>query len=1000
MDGLKYSAKDGPEQGLLFRAHSDAESFPAMVHITDGDGVLIQVSDQWLQVLGYNRSEVLGCPLTQFFTKPTAVSRTISLPAPAARQTHDEISTRMRTKTGELIDVVINTTVQHDADGVATAQTAVIRNVTSQLNSEQQLRDSERRARVMKQLSEATRAVHDPDRILPVALALLGQHLGASRCAFAHVDPDGEWFTIPHDYTDGCASTAGRYRLSLFGPQAVTALTRGRTYVVRDVDTELARSGGAEMFNTIGIKAIVCCAYLRGGVLRAMMAVHQIEPRDWTDSEIEITQAFVEHCWAAIEQRRAEFELRRSEALLRIANRAAKIGEWSIDVPSGRVNWSDETCAMHDVAAGTEPTLEQALSFFTAECRDTLQNLIQACIVEGEPFDVEVQLVSASQRRLWVRAFGLAERNTTGEVVRFQGAYQDISERKLSEIALAESHESLRVTLMSIGDAVITTDPDGFVEWMNPVSERLTGWTAEQARGRPLQQVFHIVNEETRLPTENPVATCLAQGKVVGLANHTLLLSQNGEEYGIEDSAAPIRDEAGTVLGVVLVFHNVTEQRRLSNEMTYRASHDDLTDLFNRTEFESRLGKLLQQSHENKSRHAMMFIDLDEFKLVNDACGHSVGDQLLQQVSKLLRDSVRAHDTVARLGGDEFGVLLDHCSIDQAQRIAQQICDRMEEHRFQHDEHRFRIGTSIGLVPVDISLETTAAVMQAADTSCYAAKEAGRNRFHTWFDTDAAMRERHGEMKWTTRIERALDENSFELFGQRIECLARVETGLRFEVLLRMRDDDGSFIAPNAFLPAAERYHLITRVDRWVLDKATSWLSALPDLGAVAMLSINLSGQSIGDRSFHSYVVEHLVELGPKICQRLCLEITETAAITNMADASRFIEQVHDLGVRIALDDFGSGASSFGYLKSLNVDYLKIDGQFIKDLLEDPLDDVAVRCFVDVARVVGLETVAEFVDCPYVLKRVKELGIDFGQGFLLHKPGPIEGLLQADAQEG
>lgn len=882
---------------------------------------------------------------------------------------------------------------------MSAARTDEVGNLTAQFASEQQLRDSERRMRVLNELSEATRSVRDPDEILPVALALLGQHLGASRCAFAHVDPDGEWFSIPHDYTDGCASTAGRYQLSLFGPQAVEELTRGRTYVVRDVDAELAQSSGAEMFNAIGIKAIVCCAHLRAGVLRAMMAVHQVTPRDWTANEIAIVQAFVEHCWAMIEQRRAEAELRRSEALLRIANRAANMGEWSIDVASGRVHWSDEICTILDVAPGTQPTLDQALGHFSPEHRDRIQALVRKCIKDGEPFDSEFLISTASRPQVWVRVFGMAERNRAGDVVRFQGAYQDISERKENEIALAESHESLRVTLMSIGDAVITTDPSGNVHWMNPVAERLTGWSAERARDRPLQQVFDIVHEETRLPTENPVATCLQQAKVVGLAHHTLLLSRTGEEYGIEDSAAPMRDEAGNVLGVVLVFHDVTEQRRLSGEMSYRASHDKLTGLFNRAEFENRLSRLLQRSEAENSRHAMMFIDLDQFKLVNDACGHSAGDQLLQQVSTLLTESVRGHDTVARLGGDEFGILLEHCGMEQAQRIAQNICDRMEDHRFQHDEHRFRIGTSIGLVPVDRVLATKEAVMQAADASCYAAKDAGRNRAHTWSDHDRATRDRHGEMQWTTRIERALDKNGFALFAQKIECLSRTESGLHLEVLLRMLDDDGGLVAPGAFLPAAERYHLITRIDRWVLRAATRWLAALPDMSAVATLSVNLSGLSVGDRTFHGHTVELLTALGPEICQRLCIEITETAAITKLADASLFIDKVHALGVRVALDDFGAGASSFGYLKNLNVDCLKIDGRFIEDLLDDPLDDVAVRCFVDVARVVGLETVAEFVDRPDVLARVRELGIDYGQGFLLHKPEPIEGILDSAAQQ-
>jgi EAL domain-containing protein (putative c-di-GMP-specific phosphodiesterase class I) len=316
----------------------------------------------------------------------------------------------------------------------------------------------------------------------------------------------------------------------------------------------------------------------------------------------------------------------------------------------------------------------------------------------------------------------------------------------------------------------------------------------------------------------------------------------------------------------------------------------------------------------------------------------------------------------------------------------------MEQFRFLHDERRFRIGASIGLVPVDNRWATTAVAMQAADASCYAAKEAGRNRVHAWFDTDQAMRARHGETQWATRLEQALDEDRFILYAQRIAPLGSSNIGLYAEVLIRMQDTDGSLIPPGAFLPAAERFHMATRIDRWVLKRAMQHIQALPALAALDTLCINLSGQSVGDRAFHRHAIDALGEAGHAVCQRICLEITETAAVTNMTDAAIFIEQARALGVRIALDDFGAGASSFGYLKHLKVDLLKIDGSFIRDVIEDPLDDAAVRCFVDVARVAGLKTVAEFVDRPEVLARVREIGVGYAQGFLLHRPEPIENL--------
>lgn len=694
------------------------------------------------------------------------------------------------------------------------------------------------------------------------------------------------------------------------------------------------------------------------------------------------------------ERKLQEQALRQSETLLNRTGEVAGVGGWELDLRAGTLMWTSQTRAIHGVAHDFVPSLDTAIDFYAPEARPVIQAAVERAMATGEGWDLELPFVRADGRAIWVRAVGNAEFEN-GQPVRLLGAFQDITQRRALHAELADQHELLRVTLQSIGDAVITTDRRGLVTWLNPVAERMTGWLNAEARGHDIGQVFHIVNEETRAPTENPVATCLQQGKVAGLANHTVLISRHGEEFGIEDSASPIRNNAGEMLGVVLVFHDVTEQRRLSGEMTYRATHDSLTGLVNRAEFETRLRRILHKAHEDRSEHALMYIDLDQFKLVNDACGHSVGDQLLQQVARILGESVRGRDTLARLGGDEFAVILEHCSAEQAQRVAHQICDRMDDFRFMHDDKRFRIGASIGLVPVDHRWGTTASVMQAADTSCYAAKEAGRNRVHAWFDTDQAMRARHGEMQWASRIEQALDENRFELHAQRIVALSGSDRGVHAEVLLRMRDADGALVMPGAFLPAAERFHLATRVDRWVLKRVVEQLKHLDPRAALSSLSVNLSGQSIGDRAFHRQALELLGHAGDAVCRRLCLEITETVAVTNMADAAVFVDQVRALGVEVALDDFGAGASSFGYLKSLPVDFIKIDGQFIRDVVDDPLDEAAVRCFVDVARVVGVRTVAEFVDRSAVLERVRDIGIDFAQGYLVHEPESLDTLLRA-----
>lgn len=561
-------------------------------------------------------------------------------------------------------------------------------------------------------------------------------------------------------------------------------------------------------------------------------------------------------------------------------------------------------------------------------------------------------------------------------------------------VEFADQFELLQVTMNSIGDAVMTTDVNSVVTWLNPVAERLTGWPSADAVGQPISAVLNIVDAVTRVRTPSPTESSIRKDRPVGLPQQTLLIARDGTECGIEDTAAPIRNAAGETLGAVMVFHDVTVQRHMSGEMAFRATHDSLTGLVNRGEFEIRLQRILENVHLDSNEHALLYIDLDQFKLVNDACGHTVGDLLLRQVSELLGDVVRASDTLARLGGDEFGLILENCSMARAQRVGQQICELMDDFRFTHEGRRFRIGASIGLVPVDGRWPTTEALLHAADASCYAAKDAGRNRVHTWFDTDQAMLARHGEMQWTTRIEQALDEDSFVLYGQRIQPIHSDSYGERAEVLLRMRTADGTLVSPAAFMPAAERFHMASRIDRWVVRNSLHWISGLSNLELLKNLSINLSGQSIGDRAFQHWVLDALEDAGNSICTRLSFEITETSAVANLADASDFFERVRKLGVCIALDDFGAGASSFGYLKSLHVDTLKIDGQFVQNVANEGLEAVAVRCFVDVAKVIGVKTVAEYVETDAVLERLRAIGVDYAQGYLLHRPEPLDSMMR------
>lgn len=708
------------------------------------------------------------------------------------------------------------------------------------------------------------------------------------------------------------------------------------------------------------------------------------------------------------QRRRAERALREERQHLAYIIEGTHAGTWEWNIQTGETRFNEQWAQIIGFTLKELEPVTMDIWLDRAHPKDLLRSeqILARHYAGALPaYECQVRLRHRGGHWIWILSRGRVQTWTPdGRPEWMFGFDIDISHLKDQEEALrqsqaelSEQHELLRVTLRSIGDAVITTNADGEVIWLNPVAETMTGWSTQAASRRPLDSVFHIVNADTGARVQSPVSVCLEQTPASGSEDPTVLISRNGDRYGIEHSASPIRSDKGEVLGLVLVFHDVTEQRRVAGELNYRATHDALTGLVNRQEFESRLRGLLQNTRDQRGEHALLYLDLDQFKLVNDACGHAIGDQLLQQVARLFSETVRARDTLARLGGDEFAILLEHCSMTHAERIAAQICERVGHFRFSHDGRSFRIGVSIGLAPVLQRWSSVASLMQAADVCCYAAKQAGRNRVQVWHDSDTGIRRHQGETQWALRIEHALEENRFVLHAQRIVGLKDSPEGpadgIYAEALLRMIDDTGREVLPGAFLPAAERFHLASRIDRWVLNEAVSWLEDLQAPQSLRTLSVNLSGQSIGDRAFHRYAMDLLGAAGESVCSRLCLEITETAAVTNIADAAVFVKNVKALGVHTALDDFGSGASSFGYLKALPVDFLKIDGQFIQRLLDDRLNQAAVRCFVEVASVVGVKTVAEFVDGPRLLEMVRSLGVDFAQGFLLHRPAPIRELL-------
>lgn len=572
------------------------------------------------------------------------------------------------------------------------------------------------------------------------------------------------------------------------------------------------------------------------------------------------------------------------------------------------------------------------------------------------------------------------------------------------ERKLKEREQWLQTILTSLGDAVIATDDKSCITLLNPVAEVLTGWKQADAFGKNATEVFNIVHAETRNEVDSPIARVLRTGLVVGLPEQTILLNKDNLEIPIDDSAAPIVNEEGKIRGAVVVFRDITERklaeqalRESEQRLAWQASHDPLTGLANRHEFEQRLGYALLDAEMHGQVHSLCYLDLDRFKIVNDTCGHAAGDELLRQVAALLRVQVRSADTVARLGGDEFGILLNNCPTKQALRVANTLRRKLEEFRFAWQDKIFAVGVSIGLVGVDADTVDLASLLNAADAACYTAKNTGRNRVHIYQADDRDLSVAYGQMQWISKLHKALEDNTFCLYCQPIVALSATDAHLQhYEILLRLQDETGELVPPMAFIPAAERYGLMHLIDRWVIRTLFTMLEEQyqnieEDCQAKCdrfTYAVNLSGASINDDQFVEFLHEQfsLHQIPP---QAICFEITETIAITNLNKASKLIRDLKNLGCSFALDDFGSGMSSFAYLKSLPVDYLKIDGNFVREIVEVPTDLALTEAINQIGHVMGLKTIAEFVENDAILQKITELGVDYAQGYGIAEPHPF-----------
>jgi diguanylate cyclase (GGDEF)-like protein/PAS domain S-box-containing protein len=567
----------------------------------------------------------------------------------------------------------------------------------------------------------------------------------------------------------------------------------------------------------------------------------------------------------------------------------------------------------------------------------------------------------------------------------------EITERKTMLTRLEKSEESFKSSFDQSAISMALIADDQVILQVNNAFCLMLGYHEEELVGKSLMTII-----------DDPEAAINAR-------HHKQLVGGAIQHYQVEQRY--IKKTGSIIWGLLNVsavrhsntfdhamvqIQDVTEARELSNKLTYQASHDSLTGLINRREFEIQIRRLVANNENNQhAEHALVYIDLDQFKIINDTCGHVAGDELLRQISTLMDTMVRQADTLARLGGDEFGILMRYCNLEQSQRLAESLRKEIEEFRFVWDGQVFNLAVSLGIASINHATNNITEIMRRADTACYMAKEFGRNRIHVFHDEDEKLAERQGEMQWVARINTALEEDKFHLYAQAIMNIGQKKI-THYEVLIRLEDEQGNIIPPGAFLPAAERYNLISKLDRWVIQKSIAWLTEQSaQSNDDFIVSINISGLSFGESGFTEYVLD-LLSSHKIRNERICFEITETAAIANLSSVTDFIKQLQQQGCLFALDDFGSGMSSFAYLKNLPVDFLKIDGMFVKDNLDDPIYFEMVKSINEIGHVMGKKTIAEFVENDAILAKLEEIGVDYAQGYGIGLPQPIEHVLEAE----
>jgi diguanylate cyclase (GGDEF)-like protein/PAS domain S-box-containing protein len=830
------------------------------------------------------------------------------------------------------------------------------------------------------------------------ALRSICEATGADRAALLEITKNGtEKIASAHTYCDDDVSWAPDglkgQSIQQMGWLA-DRLMRREIIHISSLDDLPAQAGPErEFFDAQILQSVVCVPLFSESELQAVSCFAAVERKpNWRPAHIGFFHGATEILGSAIHRLRTELELAASRERLELAHQAGNSTAWEWRPDDDSLTFSGITEVFGVPNHLLPRTGKELLDFIPAADHHVISSTFSRVFSTGEAYEVEHRFDVPGRGIVWAMVRGQVQKNENGRVEKVVGVSADITERKLAEQALQRAKEHAQVTLSSISDGVIRTDAGGRIDFLNPSAERLLGVRLQQVQGQMLSRFYRSITADTRTPRPNVVEECLGSRHVIEPAEASLLILEDGSELAVRESAAPIITENQDLVGAVLVFTNVSQLRSLQQRMEHLASHDPLTGLINRREFELRLADAISDAANSLRQHILCYLDLDEFKLVNDTCGHGAGDELLRQLTSVLSAVIPKGNTLARLGGDEFGMLFMNCDPDEATTHAQSMLDAVRQYRFQWEGQIFEVAASIGIVPVVGGNGNLAELLSAADSACYVAKDRGRNQIHVTRIDDSAVRVRHTEMLWVERINRALHENRFRLFKQPIRPLQNKNAPEYHELLLRLVDVEGKIVAPSQFITAAERYRMMPVIDLWVVGAALNSIGNLnsPAAEISAAFTINLSGQSFGNAELKTLILEQLdqLQIPPR---RVMFEITETAAISNLSQALEFMTVLRQRGCRFILDDFGSGLSSFRYLKSLDIEFLKIDGELVREIARDPIQREMVAAIHRIGESMGIQTIGEWVENSEIEEALIEIGVDYAQGWGVGRPEPFVG---------